>query len=144
MCRHSYKVKFVLLSFSSHIYFFTFIPLTLKLYQRLHFWLMCALKWGLCVDYSSSVVEHMFNVAAILFQWCMSNMCTAFLVSCLIAFTSYMAHICVFIFHISPSYIWNIWHICLWHTFGYNMLSMHFSWLCFGTCVWKSLFSLSI
>ena len=42
--------------------------------------------------------------------------------------TSYIAHICVYIFHISISNVWHIWHIyqlhghvCFYHLFNNNM-----------------------
>ena len=47
-------------------------------------------------------------------------MCTVPILIWLIALTSYVAHRCVYIFHV---FLWNIWHI--WHVYPISWVYLH-------------------
>ena len=63
-------------------------------------------KCGLCRCTTKQCSgTYICNVQTIFVQWYMSNMCTVPIVTWLIVVTSYVAHICVYIFHISIRYL---------------------------------------
>ena len=58
---------------------------------------------GLYLQYRSMQWYMFVKLAAIFVQWCMVNVCTVLLIMLLIAETSHMAPVLVYIFHTSPS-----------------------------------------
>ena len=106
LCACIYYSLHLLVSIGTYINFSTFMITTFCLYQRLNVWVMYAIIWVLYAHHSSGALEHMCNVAAILAQLYMSNMCTVLIVTWLISVISYVASIFVYIFHMNPSYVW--------------------------------------
>ena len=97
-------IYLLVISFGSHIYFSHLCPLLCNcLYQRLNVSVMCVLSWGLLVHYSSSAVDQICAIGKPYLFSDMSNVCTVLIATWLIALTSYVACICVYIFHISLS-----------------------------------------